>query len=172
VADATRALIEDGWEQIRAGLELIVWSHLALWNPDELRLIVTTSELFKSHATHVHPERSRLLCWISFSVGCEYIVKGIFALNGNPLIKRSLGHPFDWGAVLTGDADPRFVKRTIHLLNEQIRNPDLHRFKRYVRKSDFPKLEGVVRAMNMIVGSVDQSKLRQTQAKIIKRRLM
>ena len=34
-------LIEEGWRQVKAGLALIVWSKLASWDAQELRLVAS-----------------------------------------------------------------------------------------------------------------------------------
>lgn len=83
-------MVNDGWEQVRSGLELIVWSKLAHWNAPLLALSAANSDIFESEEGWqvVHPECGRLLCWIALGVGGEYLVKGAFMLNGHPLARE------------------------------------------------------------------------------------
>ena len=74
-----------GWEQIRAGAGLIVWSKLAKWDTASLRFGAAAEEEFEVSASghkEVHPEFGRLICWIVFGVGSEYLAKGVCLLNG------------------------------------------------------------------------------------------
>src|SRR5665213_1802153 len=86
----TPMMIEDGWEQVQSGLDLIVWSKLAHWNAPLLALSAANSDIFDSKEGWqlVHPKCGRLLSWIALGVGGEYLVKGAFILNGHPLARN------------------------------------------------------------------------------------
>jgi len=74
-----------GWEQIRAGVKLMVWSKLAKWDIDNLRFVAADEDEFEESASghkEVHREFGRLICWIVFAVGSEYLAKGVCLLNG------------------------------------------------------------------------------------------
>lgn len=77
-------MIEESWRQIEAGLALIVWSRLAFWDAQNLSLVASRESDFESRAGHkeVHGQFGRLICWIAFGVGAEYLAKGVCILNG------------------------------------------------------------------------------------------
>jgi len=77
-------MIEEGWGQIEAGVALIVWSRLASWDGQNLQLVALEETDFESRAGHkeVHGTFGRLICWIAFGVGAEYLAKGALILNG------------------------------------------------------------------------------------------
>jgi hypothetical protein len=63
-------LLEEGWQRIRAGLALIVWSRRASRNEQALDVVAAAKDKFESAAGHeeVHKEFGRLICWIAFGV--------------------------------------------------------------------------------------------------------
>jgi len=76
--------INEGWTQIRAGVSLIIWSKLAKWDTQKLEFVPTNKDEFEKTANgwrQVHNEFGRLICWVAFGVGSEYLVKGICILN-------------------------------------------------------------------------------------------
>jgi hypothetical protein len=75
-------MTDDGWEQIRAGLALIQWSGLATWDDARCTLDPADPQIFERSAGEVHSEFGRVISWIVFSVGTEYLVKGICLLRG------------------------------------------------------------------------------------------
>jgi len=81
--------LDEGWRQVRAGVALIVWSKLASWDAQKLILVATKEAEFESVSGHqkVQGEFGRLICWITFSVGAEYLAKGACLLNGRKLAK-------------------------------------------------------------------------------------
>lgn len=103
----------EGWQQIRAGVTLILWSRLAFWNEQSLAFVAAKEAEFESATGHkgVHEELGRLICWIAFSVGSEYLAKGACLLNGYDLSKDakvtrppSLGENIeDWIALVIAD---------------------------------------------------------------------
>lgn len=73
-----------GWAQLRAGKELIVWSKLARWENDSCRFQSVNEQSFETSPEgqkSVHPTFGRLICWIAFEVGSEYLVRGILLLK-------------------------------------------------------------------------------------------
>jgi hypothetical protein len=121
---------EDGWDQIRAGLSLITWSKLAYWNSPALRLRVANENEFEgaqgkeSHKA-VHDKFGRLICWISFGVGGEYLVKGVAMLTGDypkPSTKKNMvirppmpGHIDEWAKLVTGGKPPEDEEEGVYL---------------------------------------------------------
>ena len=82
-----QASLDDGWRQIRAGVSLVAWSKLATFDSSSLAFIAADGAKFESAGGHpkVHKEFGRLICWITFSVGAEYLVKGVCLLRGSSL---------------------------------------------------------------------------------------
>ncbi len=71
MSSLTPIMIEDRWEQVRSGLDLIVWSKLAHWNTPLLALSAANSDVFDSKEGYqlVDPKCGRLLSWIAVSNG-------------------------------------------------------------------------------------------------------
>ncbi len=82
-------MLTEGWRQIRAGIALITWSRLASWDAEALQLVAAEEREFESPAGHgqVHTEFGRLICWIAFGVGSEYLAKGACLVKGRKLAK-------------------------------------------------------------------------------------
>ncbi|WP_447962989.1 hypothetical protein [Nitrospira sp. Ecomares 2.1] len=80
---------KEGWRQIQAGLELVQWSKLVQWDNNFLSLLAVDENVFESQKGHqaVHPTFGRLICWIAFSAGAEYLAKGACFLKGKDLSK-------------------------------------------------------------------------------------
>jgi len=80
---------DEGWRQIEAGLALIRWSKLVQWDDDHLAFIAASREAFESQEGHqvAHPTFGRLICWIVFSAGAEYLAKGVCFLKGEDFTK-------------------------------------------------------------------------------------
>jgi len=76
-------MFEEGLRQIQSGVALITWSRLASWDSQSLTLIPAQESDFESHHRQVHSEFGRLLCWIAFGVGGEYLAKGACILSGH-----------------------------------------------------------------------------------------
>lgn len=81
--------LDEGWRQVQAGLTLMLWSTLASWDSDSLLLVAANETDFESSEGHqtVHPEIGRLICWLAFSTGAEYLVKGMCFVKGLDLAK-------------------------------------------------------------------------------------
>lgn len=104
----SKANFEDGWKQVHAGLSLILWSRLASWNTQKLALVEAQEEIFESLAGHleVHKRFGRLICWICFSTGSEYLAKGICLLNNIDIQDKSQKR--------RGNIRPPFYEEDIH----------------------------------------------------------
>jgi hypothetical protein len=162
MVQTTSEIIENGWRQIRAGLGLIVWSRLASWNQLELTLAPADNSEFESNVGWrvVHDEFGRLLCWIAFSVGSEYIAKGTFMSRGQDSTNMEFGS-LPWSRVLER-SDRKSVAPIIKSLAREIRNRDVHRYSRNVRASHLLDVESrFVPALNVIFASFDQEELRK-----------
>lgn len=93
---------EEGWRQVEAGLALIQWSKLAQWDAHQFAFIATDVATFESEEGHgaVHRTFGRLVCWIAFSTGAEYLVRGAWLLKDQVLSK-----PIDVFRIPSGDED-------------------------------------------------------------------
>jgi len=82
---------DEGWQQVRSGLTLIVWSKLASWDPQNLTLVAANEANFESSTGHkeIHRTFGRLICWIAFSVGAEYLSRGAVMLKGRSTTQAS-----------------------------------------------------------------------------------
>lgn len=62
----------------------MAWSRLARFDFAQLAFLAANENDFESDSGHrvVHKEFGRLICWIAFSVGGEYICKGACLLKG------------------------------------------------------------------------------------------
>ncbi len=67
----------EGQKQIQAGINLICWSKLARWDEGSRKFVALPEKKFEHFAKSVHPDYGRLICWVAFSVGAEYLAKGV-----------------------------------------------------------------------------------------------
>ena len=86
---------QEGWRQIRAGIALIQWSKLARWNSGKARFEPTSQDEFERWAKKTHQDFGRLICWIAFSTGVEYLVKGVCLVRGEDIVEtgKVFKHP-------------------------------------------------------------------------------
>ncbi|MBU0495064.1 MAG: hypothetical protein KKA73_11675 [Chloroflexi bacterium] len=74
------AIPQEARFQIKAALALICWSRLAFWDTDTLTLCpiaMKTYECTPQGHQGLHQHFGRLISWIAFSVGAEYLAKGV-----------------------------------------------------------------------------------------------
>ena len=83
-------MTEDAWRQIQAGASLVVWSRLARWDAGTLRFAPAEQDAFESDHEGVHHNYGRLICWLTFAVGTEYLCKGVCLLRGLPVFEKKL----------------------------------------------------------------------------------
>jgi hypothetical protein len=90
--------MDDGWGQVRAGLALIQSSRLASWDEHRFKLVPADALNFEAATKQIHNEYGRVISWITFSVGIEYLLKGICLLRGliegtkKPVLRPPLPH--------------------------------------------------------------------------------
>jgi hypothetical protein len=111
-----RSALEDGQLQVTAGASLLENSRLVEWIPQQATFIPVQRETFDySIRRDVDPVFGRLMCWILFSAGAEFLLKGMCLTKG-----IDFRVPQDVPACPTRSIEtwvPEFV-----------RNPRLHRF--------------------------------------------
>jgi hypothetical protein len=143
-----RTYAEEGVDQRMAGVALILKSHLLLWHPTRQRFIATTETAFESYWPSVDKEFGRLMCWIMFSAGAEFVGKGVCLWNSIE-VRRFFGNGnFDFGKMNTligkfpdlfekknaTDEQKAIVLRGYKVLNNSIRNRDAHGYHRGQRQ--------------------------------------
>ncbi len=91
----------DGQLQIMAAVALLEHSRLVRWIPEENRFIPVPMEEFDlSWWRDIDPVFGRLLCWIVFSAGAEFLAKGTCLVHG---VEIRTGHKVP--AYPTGDLE-------------------------------------------------------------------
>ena len=169
-----------GWQNLRAGISLISWSKLAIWDKDNLKLIanedkqLATYEGFKD----VHNEYGRVICWVTFSVGAEYLVKGYYILEkqmkgmqvydkkGEEVTERYIINAPLLKLLLIIDnfieqgTESQTIKKSLHHLRKFIRNRDIHSYEKDVRGNNLYLVKNkFLPAFNLMLASLDQSGL-------------
>ncbi len=81
-------MTEDAWRQIQAGASLVAWSRLARWDARTLRFAPAEQDAFESDHAGVHRSYGRLICWLTFAVGAEYLCKGVCLLQGLQVFEK------------------------------------------------------------------------------------
>ena len=73
----------DGRLQVTAALSLLEFSRLVKWSPDTAKFTPVPRETFESSwRKEIDPVFGRLICWINFSAGAEFLAKGVCLLRG------------------------------------------------------------------------------------------
>ena len=73
----------DGRLQVTAAVSLLEHSKLVEWVPEARKFVPVAWEAFDfSWRKDIDPVFGRLICWISFSTGAEFLAKGVCLLRG------------------------------------------------------------------------------------------
>lgn len=72
----------DGRLQVTAAAALLRNSMLVEWNPELCKFVPVPREVFASSWREVDPVFGRLICWISFAAGAEFLAKGTCLVRG------------------------------------------------------------------------------------------
>ncbi len=80
----------EGWRQVRAGCALVDWSLLAQWDNRSLSFIAAEEGGFESANGHrrVDENYGRLICWLTFAIGVEYLSRGVCLLHGRDVLSK------------------------------------------------------------------------------------
>ncbi len=74
----------DGKLQVLAAVALLEQSRLVEWMPKHAKFRPVPRETFEfSWKKDVDPVFGRLICWINFSAGAEFLAKGVCILRGH-----------------------------------------------------------------------------------------
>lgn len=76
-----------GKHQIKVGARLLASSHLVRWHHSEAQFCATEEPSFESRHHQIDPKYGRIICWIDFSAGAEFLAKGVCLLNGVEILK-------------------------------------------------------------------------------------
>jgi len=73
----------DGRLQVLAGTALLEKSRLVEWNASACEFFAVERDAFEAKwQKEIDPVFGRLLCWIVFSAGAEFLAKGVYLLRG------------------------------------------------------------------------------------------
>ena len=182
-----KMLIENnaiGWQNVHAGLNLIVWSKLALWDTDNLKLIAKEDENLKTYNGYkdIHLKYGRLICWIAFGIGSEYLIKGVCLLlkNEKGLIINIKNKQLDNSDILhlsmaqlahiiyqfIGDSvESVQIKKSLINLAKSIRNRDVHSYEKDVRGSNYLSVKKIfIPLLNIMLKKLNEAELRTNMA--------
>lgn len=80
---------DDGRLQVTAGASLLENSRLVVWSADAARFNPQTRDVFElSWQRNIDPTFGRLICWITFAAGAEFLAKGICLVRGIEIRKE------------------------------------------------------------------------------------
>jgi hypothetical protein len=80
---------DDGRLQVTAAASLLDNSRLVEWEPHSAQFVPVPQDCFEfSWRRDVDPDFGRLICWISFSAGTEFLAKGVCLVNGIDIRKK------------------------------------------------------------------------------------
>lgn len=161
---------EEAIMQREAGVSLILTSHLLSWDTARQRFITTPEFAFEHDWKQLHPEFGRLMCWIMFSAGAEFLGKGV-CLRNSIEVRSVQNGTQDFGTMKTlvgrylpklfrarnaTEAQKTVVRVGYTLLQTSIRNRDAHAYHRGVRRNDFPLVENhFLEALNTLLDWYD-----------------
>jgi hypothetical protein len=75
--------LTDGRLQVTAATSLLEFSHLVQWRPVTAEFSPVPKETFEFYwKRDIDPVFGRVICWINFSAGAEFLAKGICLLHG------------------------------------------------------------------------------------------
>jgi hypothetical protein len=72
----------DGKLQVTASISLLKNSKLVHWKKKSAEFVSIDQGRFEKSWRRIDPAFGRLICWINFSAGAEFLAKGICLLRG------------------------------------------------------------------------------------------
>ncbi len=82
----------DGRLQVTAAMGLLKFSRLVLWDEASATFSPTSCKSYDLYwRENIDADFGRLICWINFSAGAEFLAKGICLLNGVEICKEKGG---------------------------------------------------------------------------------
>jgi len=148
----------DGQLQVTAAVSLLEFSRLVRWDAVSTEFTAVRPESFESAwRSDIDPVFGRLICWINFSAGAEFLAKGVCLLR-DVEIRQPKGEMTNFGTLgnLYGDRPPKvaalkllctavnakvdqqeLLLASCKRLASDIRNRDAHAYVPNVRHSHF-----------------------------------
>lgn len=77
----------DGKLQVTAAISLLKNSKLVHWKTDSAEFVSIDQDTFGKSWQSIDPIFGRLICWINFSAGAEFLAKGVCLLRGIELFR-------------------------------------------------------------------------------------
>jgi hypothetical protein len=74
--------VEEGKRQLAAAIALLDASGLVHWDPLQRKMMVVDEWDFERKAKELHPQFGRVMLWVLFSTGSEYLLKAALILSG------------------------------------------------------------------------------------------
>jgi hypothetical protein len=163
--------------QVAAGRELICESGLVQWH-DAPNFLAPASEVEFEHRVSRTPY-ARLRAWLLFSVGSEYVIKGVCAYHGIPAPNGRTEAEYlardTLGAYVSGSSPrlcliapklglcPEVLTKPCKRL-KAIRDRDVHRYVHDVRQAEFPALgDSILPMLNTLLVSLPPQELQNEQ---------
>ena len=156
---------QDGLDHIKAARALLTRSCLVTINGNLIEAR-SQDEFEADHPKKMDPEYGRLMCWILFAVGSEYLIKGVLMATSGKYRKG----PFANGKCeyySLGDAiekvkklNQTFAKQSGSLVDvgqfleetlEDIRNRDVHYYAPDKRMQDHSKVPDIAAALSSLL---------------------
>jgi hypothetical protein len=144
----------DGKLQVTAAVSLLEFSRLVQWDAVSTEFTAVPPEPFESYWSAIDPVFGRLICWINFSAGAEFLAKGVCLLRDVEICQpkgetRNFGTLGDlWNGKVAAlkrlcdaiKAEPNQQKSLVAAYKElgsAIRNRDAHAYVPNVRNANF-----------------------------------
>jgi hypothetical protein len=99
----TNDMHTDGKLQITASISLLQNSRLVHWKKDSAEFVSIDRDRFEESWRSIDPVFGRLICWINFSAGAEFLAKGVCLLRGIELFRGKDKKPKMVPAIPSGD---------------------------------------------------------------------
>jgi len=122
-----RDIKDDAILQMNASLGLLKHSRLVQWERDSLEFSCVDRATFERAWPAVDPVFGRLICWISFSAGAEFLAKGVCLLHhlDMRLTKDAPAYPDNdldkWATQYCGSSSGKVIETKFGALGELIR---------------------------------------------------
>ena len=155
---------QDGLDHLEAARALLTRSCLVTIN-ENLIEARSQDEFEADHPKKMDPEYGRLMCWILFAVGSEYLIKGVLMATSGGWRKPVFGGKFDYKDLGDAIREVKKLKRTFAKQGgsavdvgqflketlEDIRNRDVHYYAPDKRKPDHSKVPDIAAALSSLL---------------------
>src|SRR5581483_2603794 len=106
----------DGKLQVASAINLLEFSRLVRWDRNSEQFTPVDQGTFDlAWQDNVSPVFGRLICWINFSAGAEFLAKGVCLLNGIDVRRQHCLVPANPTTELTAWIDQYFDNPKVHM---------------------------------------------------------